>query len=52
MNRPCETHEIREDMLIRQVPVYSEGGYIGIRNQIVITKEEFLSCYNAWVNDT
>lgn len=52
MNRPCETHEIRDDMLIRQVPVYSEGSCIAAHNQIVITKEEFLSCYNTWVKDS
>ena len=51
MNRPCKTHEIRDDMLIRQVPVYSEGCCIAVHNQLVITKEEFLSCYNAWVKN-
>lgn len=41
--------EIRDDKLIRQTPVYSDGSCIAVQNKVVITKEEFLACYNEWV---
>ena len=41
--------EIRDNKLIRQIPIYSNGGCTAIQNELVITKEEFLACYNAWV---
>ena len=43
--------EIQDDKLIRQTPVYdySDGSYIAVKNELVITKEEFLACYNEWV---
>lgn len=39
--------EIQDDKLFRQTPVYSGGNYV--KNELVITKEEFLACYNEWV---
>ena len=43
--------EIQGDKLIRQTPVYtpvySDGSFV--KNELVITKEEFLACYNEWV---
>jgi len=42
--------EIQDDKLIRKTPVYdNDGSYVAIRNEVVITKEEFLACYNEWV---
>lgn len=42
--------EIQGDMLFRKTPVYdNEGTYIAVKNELVITKEEFLACYNEWV---
>jgi len=40
---------IEDDMLIRKTPVYDHGGCIGFRKDCVITKEEFLECFNEWV---
>lgn len=37
--------EIQDDMLLRQTPVYGNV----VKNELVITKEEFLACYNEWV---
>lgn len=42
--------EIQGDMLFRKTPIYdNEGTFIAVRNEAVITKEEFLMCYNEWV---
>lgn len=41
--------EIRDDKLIRQTPVYSDGSCIAVQNKVVITKEEFLACFDEWV---
>lgn len=42
--------EIQGDMLFRKTPVYDiEGTYIAVKNELVITKEEFLACYYEWV---
>lgn len=38
---------IEGDKLIREHPVYLDGDTY--RLELVITKEEFLECYNAWV---
>lgn len=40
---------IRNDMLIRETPVYDRQRCIGIRKDCIITKEEFLECFNEWV---
>lgn len=40
---------IENDMLIRETPVYEEREYIAIRKDCIITKEEFLECFNEWV---
>jgi hypothetical protein len=39
--------EIWNDSLIRYVPI--EGNFL--EGEVVITKEEFLACYNIWVKE-
>lgn len=41
--------EILDDKLIRFVPLHSDGKCITGQDITVITKEEFLACYNEWV---
>ena len=41
-------YEINDTELIRHVPV--ERGFI--KNDLVITKEEFVACYNKWITST
>ena len=41
-------YEINDTALIRSAPV--ERGFI--RNDLVITKEEFVACYNKWIRST
>ena len=41
--------KIQDDKLIRQTSVFSDGGCITAQTELVITKEEFLACYNEWV---
>lgn len=38
-------YEINDTELIRHVP--AERGFI--QNDLVITKEEFIACYNKWI---
>lgn len=40
---------ICDDMLIRETPIYSRGNCIAMRKDCIITKEEFLECFNEWV---
>ena len=40
---------IENDKLIRKTPVYDRMNCIGIRKDCIITKEEFLECFNEWV---
>lgn len=40
---------IENDKLIRNTPVYDGMNCIGVRKDCIITKEEFLECYNEWV---
>ena len=40
---------IENDKLIRRIPVYDGRDCIGIRKECMITKDEFLECYNEWV---
>ena len=35
--------------LVRHEPIFRGEDLAGYKVQIVITKEEFLECYNAWV---
>lgn len=39
--------EVTDTALIRSAPV--ERGFI--RNDLVITKEEFIACYNKWIKE-
>lgn len=41
--------EIRDDKLVRQTPVCSDGNHTTFSTELVMTKEEFLLCYNEWV---
>ena len=38
-------------MLIREVPIRADENIIGIKQMCVITKDEFLACYNEWVKE-
>jgi len=41
---------IENDKLVRKTRVYSEERNAPIyKNEVVITKEEFLECFNEWV---
>lgn len=40
---------IENDKLIRVTPFYNGECQIAARRDCVITKEEFLECYNEWV---
>lgn len=42
---------IEDDSLIRSRPINRDDAiaFVVIEKQIVITKEEFLACYNKWV---
>lgn len=40
---------IRNDMLIRETQFYDRQDCIAIRKDCIITKEEFLECFNEWV---
>lgn len=40
---------IHDDMLIRETPVYGGQDCVAIRKDCIITKEEFLECFNEWV---
>lgn len=43
---------IENDKLIRETQVVYKGHkYIAIRKDCIITKEEFLECYNAWIKE-
>lgn len=42
--------EIWDDTLIREEPGYTcEGGISYCKRTAVITKEEFIACYKAWI---
>jgi len=42
---------IENDMYIRVMPVYDGDTVIALRRECVITKEEFIECYNAWIKE-
>ena len=41
--------EVNDNELLRIIPVECCDGYGTLKVLSVITKEEFLACYNAWV---
>ena len=43
-----ENYEIYDDKAVRVVPVKECGDNL-LKAELIITKEEFLACYNAWV---
>ena len=43
---------IENDKLVRKTRAYSaEYNAPVYKNEVVITKEEFLECYNAWIKE-
>lgn len=43
---------IEDDKLIRETPIYEPydmPGWVAVRKDCIITKEEFLECYNEWI---
>ena len=45
-----ENYKIDNDVLIRkELTCTSEGGFPYIKETVIITKDEFMACYNAWV---
>ena len=40
---------IENNMLIRETPINDGYACIGSRRDCIITKEEFLECFNEWV---
>ena len=40
---------IEDDKLIRVTPIGGNDWCVGVSKDLVITKEEFLECYNEWV---
>jgi len=43
---------IEEDKLIRLEPLtIDKNEIITYQGQLVITKEEFIACYNAWIKE-
>ena len=40
-----------DDMLIREVPISDSGKIIVFKRECIITKNEFLACYNKWVKE-
>lgn len=45
-----ENYKIDNDALIRRESACTcEGGFSYIKETTIITKEEFIACYNAWV---
>lgn len=42
---------IEDNMCIRAIPVYDNGEVFAMRKECVITKEEFIECYNAWIKE-
>lgn len=43
-----ENYKIYNDKAIRFIPLIEYGNNFS-RAELIITKEEFLACYNAWV---
>lgn len=40
---------IENDKLIRETRILDQHGHITIRKECIITKEEFLECFNEWI---
>lgn len=43
---------IQNDMLFREVLIKAGDVVFGIKRECVITKDEFLACYNKWIKET
>lgn len=42
-------NKVVDDRLIRKTPIYDRMECIGIHEDCIITKEEFLECFNEWI---
>ena len=42
---------IQDDMLFREIPIIDNGNVVSIKRECVITKDEFIACYNKWVKE-
>ena len=40
---------IEDNKLIRETPIRERDDYVIFRKDCIITKEEFLECFNEWV---
>ena len=44
------TFQITEDALMKQTPLLiSNGDICGCKNEVIISKELFIECYNKWI---
>ena len=43
---------IQDDKLIREVQTRVSENIISYERRCVITKDEFIACYNAWIKET
>ena len=42
---------IEDDKLIREIQTKITNNIIGIERRCVITKDEVIACYNAWIKE-
>lgn len=42
---------IEDNKLIRETPISQNGDWVACRRDVIITKEEFIACYNAWIKE-
>ena len=43
--------QIEDDKLVRDTPIRQNGEWVACHKAVVITKEEFIACYNAWIKE-
>ena len=43
---------IQDDMLIREIPIRVDGEIVSVERKCIITKDEFIACYNKWIKST
>ncbi len=42
---------IQDDMLIRKIPFRKDGDIVIFDQELIITKDEFIACYNKWIKE-
>lgn len=42
---------IQDDMLIREIPIGVSEDIVSFERECIITKDEFIACYNKWVKE-